>query len=452
MTLTRNLRSRLILSAALWIVLLMVLGGIALSYAFRQTVEDAFDNKLDIFLGALVAASSADNKGEIGIARGLGDPRFSQVYSGWYWQVSVRGGATLRSRSLWDRELDLPPLPDGPGAVSKAYLQGPRDRQLRLASRLLNVDRVSGPVRFSVAGDTAELAKDRSRFDTLLFIALGLLGVGAFAAIVVQVRFGLRPLRSLILDLESIKQGERDRLRGEYPEEIMPLVDAMDAVLDENQDRIGRARRHVGNLAHALKTPLTLLKAELRDGLPSSKKDALDVEVETISRLVEHHLSRAAAAGRSQYAWKAIEVREVVTAIRDGLARVFAEKNLEFTLDLPPELVFVGEREDLEELLGNLMENACKWAKRRIAVSGSLEAGSLILRVGDDGPGVPAALSRHITARGSRLDEREPGFGLGLSIVADHVEIYGGSLTFGESAYGGLQAEIRLPVPSGRLS
>lgn len=448
MNLARNLRSRLILSAAVWIFALLLSGGIALSYVFQQSVESAFDNKLDIFLGALVAASRAGENNEFGIVRGLGDPRFEQVFSGWYWQVSKDGRAIARSRSLWDQELDLPPLLAAPGVISKDEIIGPRDRRLRMAAQLLKLDRSSATLRFTVAGDIAELAEERSRFDYLLIIALGLLGLGTFSAIVLQVRYGLRPLRLLVRDLDDIRRGLRDRLRGGYPTEVMPLVDAMDAVLDDNAVRISRARRHVGNLAHALKTPLTLLKAELRDDLPPAKKAALEDQVKTISRLMEHHLSRAAAAGRSEYAATAIEVRDVAFAIRDSLARAFADKDLEFTIDLDEGLVFVGEREDIEELLGNLMENACKWAARRIAVCGHFEAAEIIIRIEDDGPGLPPELGQQMTARGKRLDEREGGFGLGLAIVADLVEMYDGSMAFNVAALGGLQVEIRFPAPA----
>ena len=447
MMIAKSLRSRLILSAAVWIFALLLSGGFALSYAFQQSVEGAFDNKLDIFLGALVAASRAGDNGEIGIVRGLGDPRFEQVFSGWYWQVSQGGRAIARSRSLWDQVLVLPPLLVAPGVISKVDLDGPRRRRLRLASQRLTRDQDAASLRFSVAVDVSELAGERSRFDTILIVALGLLGIGTFTAIVLQVRYGLRPLRLLVRDLDDIRRGVRARLRGGHPDEVMPLVLAMDAVLDDNQEQIVRARRHVGNLAHALKTPLTLLKAELRDDLPPSKKAALQEQVETISRLTEHHLSRAAAAGRSEYSATAIDVAQVARAIRDSLVRAFAEKQLEFTLDLPETLVFVGERQDIEELLGNLMENACKWAKQRIAVSGTFDAGDLVMCIEDDGPGLSPGLGQQMTARGKRLDEREGGFGLGLAIVADLVEMYDGKLAFREAALGGLLVEIRLPAP-----
>ncbi len=453
-----NLRTRLVVSAVAWILAVLLAGGFALSYAFQQSVEQAFDKKLEIFLNGIVAAVRTTAQGHIDIVRSLGDPRFEQVLSGWYWQVSRQAsggnGAIVRSRSLWDQELRLPDARAGRGIIERGDMTGPKGTALRFASRTLTIEGLPSPVRFSVAGDLAELSAERSRFDTLLFISLSLLGIGTLLAIVLQVSYGLRPLRALARDLDEIRLGERDHFQEGYPKEVMPLVNAVETVLDENQAQVSRARQHVGNLAHALKTPLTLLKAELHGGPKHPGEASMKQHVETISRLVEHHLTRAAAAGRSEYAVTSIRIGEVVRAVRDGLNKSFADKNLEFTIDVPAEMVFVGERQDMEEILGNLMENACKWARHRVAISGHMEDGGMVIDVDDDGPGLSAEKRQMATARGKRLDEREPGSGLGLAIVADLMEMYGGTLALRQAApetgLSGLRAEVRLPARRGR--
>ncbi len=298
---------------------------------------------------------------------------------------------------------------------------------------------------FVVTGDTAEIAQQRVQFNTILIVSLGLLGLGTLTAILLQVRFGLAPLRVLTRELEGIRNGTRFDLTTNHPEEMMPLVRAMNAVLDENQSRIDVARKHVGNIAHALKTPITMLRAAHRQGGAVDESGAMQ-QLDSISELIEHHMTRAAAAGNAPYLSTIIDAAEVIDAVSNGLARLFADKGLRIELDVAPGLTFLGERQDAEELFGNLMENACKWARHRVLVKGEISGNDLLIMVEDDGDGLPKPLKEQATIRGIRFDERAPGFGLGLSIVADLVEIYGGDLKFGISSLGGLSVLVKLPL------
>ena len=281
------------------------------------------------------------------------------------------------------------------------------------------------------------------RFDLLLFSALGLLGLGMGIAILIQVRFGLRPLRAMTEDLEAVREGERPRLTGSYPREVAPLAQAMNAVLETDAELIERARTHVGNLAHGLKTPLAVMAAEM-SGSPD--KAVMSAQVEAMRRLIEHHLGRASAvAGGGRVLGAKVPLGEVAQALAGVLARIFAERGLTFTLDLDPAAAFRGHREDVEEILGNLMENACKWASSQIRVSARMTADGLVLRVEDDGPGMGPEQAAEASRRGMRSDEGRSGWGLGLSIVADLVAVNGGTMAFDRSDLGGLAVALRMP-------
>lgn len=438
---TVAISTRLVAGAMVWLVLLLVLGGAVLALAFRDTVEQEFGHRLDAMLRAMIAATEVGTDGTVTVVRTLGDPRFDQIFSGWYWQVSEPSGRMVRSRSLWDSTI---PIAGGQNA-HKRRIDGPRGQLLLAVERDLEFPDAPGPVHVLIAGDLGEVRAGVRRFDMLLAASLGLLGAGMAVAVFIQVWFGLRPLRAMKADLDAVRDGERPRLSENYPREVTPLAEAMNGVLDNDAELIERARTHVGNLAHGLKTPLTILQAEL-DSTPN--KEILREQIGKMKRLIEHHLGRASAvAGAGRVLGIRVPVQTIAKEIAGVLSHIHADRRLAIDVDVPDDATFRGHREDLEEILGNLMENACKWAKTRVRISAEMGKGELALSVEDDGPGMSPEQAKAAARRGERLDVMAPGSGLGLSIVADLVAVNGGTMTFGRSAMGGLAVTLMMRGP-----
>lgn len=457
----RSLTSRLLLVSGLWTALALGAGGFLLSAAFRDFVETGFDARLTQTLDSMIGASEIAPEGFVRFNRPLADQRFIEPYSGWYWQVTAPGQEPFRSRSLWDYELSPPPEDS---AFTRHFheIPGPDGQSLRVAEQDVLLPGSEDVLRYMAAADATELRAEIAQFDRIVAWSLGALGIGLLAAMVMQVTFGLFPLRRIQSGLSAVRSGRARRLDRRYPPEIQPLVDEMNAVLDHNQSLVERARTHVGNLAHALKTPLSVMANEAAS--KDSKRLAGIVEKQTqiIRRHVDHHLTRA----RTMAGHTLIGVRtDVAPAVRDiarALGRIYKDKGLEFDLALDDGVCFWGERQDLDEMLGNLMDNAAKWAETRVTVSAanlSLDAESgaarggdakplIAIVIGDDGPGVEAEKRAALFERGRRLDESVPGTGLGLAIVQDIAEMCGGGVALDESPLGGLQATITLPSPT----
>ncbi len=429
----KSLTTRLVLAALVWLALLLAIGGWVLASAFRSTVEREFEHRLDALQRGLIAVAEVAPDGSITLSRSLGEPRFDQIYSGWYWQIAT-ADSLVRSRSLWDAKLATHTQS---GTRQVRTDRGPQGEPLLVVE--YDVELAGRPVHVLVAGDLREVAQEVIQFNLLLFGAMGLLAAGLVVAILLQVRFGLAPLRRLRADLEQVKGGTAARLDGDYPQEVAGLAQTMNAVLDHDADLIERARTHVGNLAHGLKTPLSLLQSEI-------DPKAVRTQAQVMKRLIEHHLARATAvAGSGRALGTVVAVRPALEELRAALVRIHAEKHL--TIEVAAQdVAFRGEREDLDEILGNLMDNACKWARTRVRARAELADGRLALTVEDDGSGMTSAEAEEASRRGARLDEMAPGWGLGLAIVADLVALYGGSVAFGRSDLGGLAVRVKLPA------
>lgn len=437
-----SLSVRLVTAATLWIAAMFAIGGAVLANAFRNVVEQEFAHRLDAMLNGLISTTEINVDGTVVVVRPLGDIRFDQVFSGWYWQVTEPGGRQVRSRSLWDSVI----TPIGNRTeLRRRRIAGPNGEPLLVVERDAAFANANGPVQFLVAGTLHEVNDGVRRFDFLLLGSLGLMGIGMALAILIQVRYGLRPLRVLAEDLRAVRQGERLRLSGRYPREIAPLASAMNDVLDKDVELIERARSHVGNLAHGLKTSLAIVAAELPR---VAEREVLTEQVEVMRRLIEHHLGRASAvAGIGRMLGTKVSVREIATGVAGALAKIFADRDLTIDIEIAEGVTFQGHREDLEEIVGNLLENACKWAKSHVRISARERSGSLMLHIDDNGPGMSTEQTAKAARRGKRLDEMAPGWGLGLSIVADLVDVNGGALTFGRSTLGGLSVLICFPLP-----
>jgi signal transduction histidine kinase len=436
-----SLALRLLASSLAGLVVLLLAGGAALSYAFRRSAEAAFDVRLEAWHRALVASLQIDATGRLVAEADLGDPRFEQVFSGWYWQVTDAGGESVASsRSLWDGTLHgvagETPADPARGAIP---LLGPREQRLRALVRTLTLPRSDATFQVTLAGDEAELRREIERFDVLLLAALGILGAGILVLVAVQIRVALRPLRGIADELAEVRAGTRECVGHDAPRELAPLVDSLNALLAHDADLVRSARTQAADLAHALKTPLSLVLAEAEE-LGDERGKRIARHADTMRRHIEFRLTTAAP--RPAVARERTPLRPVVEAIGETLSRLHPGVVVERRIDSEP--VFGGAREDLEEIVGNLLENACKWARSRARVSGSIQGGRLALAFEDDGSGLDELACRAVLGRGVRLDEQAPGTGLGLAIVRDLVALYGGELELGRSALGGLRVDVRL--------
>ncbi len=444
-----SLRLRLLLSAAILIVLAVAAAGAALSALFRSHLDSQYDAELVIQLDSLTAALQPDGAGAPTLRNLPADPRFDRPYGGRYWQIAAPGSPPLRSRSLWDRALPLPQ--DGPaaGEVHRHAAAVPGLGRLLVAERLVRFadDRSDRPIRVAVAMPAAEIAAVAGRFDRLLLMTLALLAAGLVAASALQVAIGLAPLSRLGRALAGVRGGAARRLEGSYPQEVAALVDELNLLLGQQERSLERARGQAADLAHALKTSLQLLLVEADRLLPGDRSHAATIR-EQAARMrvvIDRHLARARLRGRPVTPGPGVEVEDCARALLRVVAPLAAGRDV--TLDCLVERGsrYAGDRADLEEILGNLLDNACKWARSRVRLSGGVDRGMLRLVVEDDGPGLDDGERDRAFARGRRLDETVAGSGLGLALARDIAEACGGWITLARAPIGGLAATVFLP-------
>lgn len=436
-----SLTVRLVIGGALWIALALGIAGVFLLALFRDHVERSFESRLEVLLDALIVAAELDEDGALSVAPLSGEPRFERPFSGWYWQILGAGGIDERSRSLWDQGLALAPI--GSGRLTRG-ITGPEAQSLRILERDITLPARTAPLRFAVAADLDSMASEIRPFTATLSIALSLLGLGLIGALALQVRYGLKPLTSVRRALLAVRDGRAERLDGDFPNEVQPLAAELNAMLEHNDALLERARRHAGNLAHALKTPLTVLTNVAADD-SGPLAETVRSQAATMRRDVEHHLAHARASSGER-----IGARSDVAPVLDGLKRTLdllhAERKIKLDVAVTDRPYFRGDRQDLEEMLGNLMDNGCKWARSRVQVAATAEHGRLHLTIDDDGPGLSEERRAEALKRGRRLDEATPGDGLGLDIVYDLAQLYDGRLELDRSPLGGLRASLALPA------
>jgi signal transduction histidine kinase len=457
-----SLTTRLLFSAGAWSLIVLVATGLVLSSLYRGAVERAFDERLDVFVKGLIAELAFGEAGTLEIARDLPEPRFSFPLSGWYWQVeSLEPGASgsVASPSLLDQRLNFStvPAPDLDGGISDGgssafYIVGPDGEELRVVRRPIRFQASEAPLLFTVAGNASDISAAARSFNGTLFLALSILGAGLVIAAFLQVRYGLRPVRELRAALARIRAGHERRITGDYPDEIAPLSNEVNALLDANEEVIERARTHVGNLAHALKTPLSVLANEAA-GTCDPIGDKVEEQVLLMRRHVDHHLERARVAASANVLGAATDVEPVVASIVRTLRKINGERQIVVAVTCDDDVRFRGEKQDLEEMVGNLLDNAFKWADQQISVriarNGERIDGldhALTIDIDDDGPGLTEEQRQDALRRGRRLDESKPGSGLGLAIVADIATMYRGTFALGHASLGGLRARLVLPA------
>ncbi|NSL53941.1 sensor histidine kinase [Uliginosibacterium aquaticum] len=455
----RSLRVRLLWGTLGGLTLALLLTGVALTTLFKDHVVNQFQAALERQLDQLIVELEFGSDGQLTVDdAAMLDPRLQKPYSGLYWQIDELAAGKpitlglLRSRSLWDQNLALSgAVAANPGALQVSELRGPAQESLLVLQRIVSsADAPGRSFRLTVAGDLRFNLEATHRFGRALALALllllGLLALAAWA----QVSVGLRPLRDLQQALKAVREGRSAQLAGAFPQEVQPLVDDFNQVLLANASVVERARTQAGNLAHALKTPLAVLENEAEQA--RAHDAALPValvkeQLAQVRRHVDWHLLRARAAAAHRLPGRHTEVNAAVAGLLRVMARVFADKPLTTHIEAPEQaLLFAGEEQDLQEILGNLLENAFKWATSSVQVRLEAQPGGLCVHIEDDGPGIAASQLQLVRQRGVRLDESTPGSGLGLAIVQDLVLLYGGHLELENLPQGhGLRASVSLP-------
>ena len=442
---TNSIAFRLAAGAAVWITAALVVSGFLLARLFDAHVERTFERRLEVLLETLVAVAEVDEAGRgIVLRRQAGEPRFDQPYSGWYWQITAPDGAVVRSYSLWDRRLAVAPAAP-PETARLSLIEGPVGARLRAIERAIAMPGIAGQFRFVVAADVEELAVQTEPFIRTLAWALFVLWFGLLLGVAAQIVIALRPLGRIRRGLSDVSAGRSDRLEGRFPAEIQPLVAELNAHFGQIGQVVERARGHVGNLAHALKTPLSVLANEAQ-GTGTVPAETVRTQTDAMRRRVDHYLVRARTAATAGLITARAPIGSVVEDLHRTLLRIHAGKDLRIDADAPAGAEFRGDRQDLEEMIGNLLDNACKWAAGRVRISVLAEGNRVRITVEDDGPGMPADKRGQALGRGGRLDEAVDGSGLGLAIVDEIAGLYGGTMALDDSAMGGLRVDLVLPA------
>lgn len=458
----RSLSSRLIVSSAAVSLVLLAAAALLLGGLFSAALERNFDARLRAVLDGLLANVELDESGALVLAQQLADTRFTIPLSGWYWQVTPPAESEevdLASQSLLETRLVPEPamlaVRDRDGVAGFYFSDSQeidgRAVKLRAIQKSFQLPGSEAEYSFVVAGNFDELRQEVQSFRRTMFLMLGLLGAGLLAAMFLQVKFGLRPLRKMQEGLSAIREGRADHIEGDYPTEIDPVVDELNLLIKSNTEIIERARTQVGNLAHALKTPLSVLTNEA-----GAHKGPLASKVVEQTQVMRDHVSlyldRARRAARAQGLGAVTDVQPILDALARTLQRIHRDRGITITIDCQSGLKFRGEKQDFEEMAGNLLDNASKWTSSKVMVTAYTDTAAsqqgrtwLTILVDDNGPGILAEKRAEALKRGQRLDETKPGSGLGLSIVKETAAMYNGGLTLEHAPIGGLRANLKLP-------
>jgi len=438
-----SFRARLIAGAVIWIIAGLTVSGFLLSELFKAHVTQQFDDELHGHAAELAALVGVAPDGKLFLHRRLSDPRFLPKDSGFYWRVEAESGASIGSPSLAGRPLPLPgPFPAA-GAERHVFVSGPSG-QLRLVERAVSAPGAS-PLRIGIGVDQRLLDEVLGRFNWTLFLSLTIVALGLASAAILQVWFGLRPLSRMRHALSAVRMGRASRLPEDLPSEVRPLAVDLNALLEGNLEMLQRARTQAGNLAHALKTPLAILLDEadrLRAAGQDEAADIISLQCERMRRQIDYQIARARAAALKRAPGVAADVRGTLEPIIAAMSRLHGRHGVTYEVVYEDEAIVAVDAQDLGEILGNVLDNAGKWASARVAVSVRRSGQAMEIVVDDDGPGLPPESYEHVFGVGERLDERTPGHGLGLSIVKDLVGLYEGRVTLDASPQGGLRLTL----------
>ena len=448
-----SLRLRLLLFAAFAIALALIIAGFGLATLFDRHVERRIQDELATYLRQLSGGIEFAPDGTFSLGVPMADPRFDEPFSGLYWQVEDDDQAlALHSRSLWDSRVDLPTDPLAVGVIHRHVLPGPDD-----ATLLVHERRIAFPVqggerslRMAVALDRSALSLARGAFAADLWPSLLLLGAVLLVAVWFQVQMGLRPLDAIKRGVTAVRSGAKKRLPIDQPVEVKSLVDEVNDLLTAQEQAMEKARQRAGDLAHGLKTPLTVLQADaarLRDS--GQEKIASEIEslIDSMRRHVDQELARSRLQNKEMLRSERSTLDEMVARVVRTIRRTPLGKVHRWHVDVPAGITVRIASDDLAELLGNLLDNAAKWAEEHIHIqAASTEDDTIAIYIEDDGPGVPEQSLVQLGKRGLRLDEQAPGNGLGLAIACEIVQAYGGTIDFKSRTHGGLKLRISLPT------
>jgi signal transduction histidine kinase len=448
-----SLSKRLLTAAGAFITVAMIVATVLISFVLHRFITGQIDLRLDSQIVFLASVLRADPDGRISLSAGADGPPFDRIRRGWYWQV-VGPRNALSSMSLaGDRLDDKPVVRDGRQPPAK---KGPKKDEARprpadglgpsdewLHYRIKQVEIAGKPVTIITSAPRAAVLGPLWEALTTVGIAFVILALALIAAMFLQVRLGLRPLDRLRQALTDIRSGKTERIPVKQPEEVRPLVEEMNALLDQNAAGLERARRHVANLAHGLKTPLATLGVMAASD--SCNPAALQTLSDQMERRIRHHLARARMAALSGPLRPRSAISGRLTDLCETMEKIYRDRGVKAELAVPEDLIVACEPQDFDEIAGNLIDNAFKWAKGRVVVTASALQGAIAIVIEDDGPGLTSEQRDLVFQPGKRLDEATPGFGFGLSIASELAELYGGSLSIVPTAGGGLTAVITLP-------
>jgi signal transduction histidine kinase len=443
--LPNSFRARLIVGAAIWIFVALVASGFVLSNLLGEVVVAQIDHDLSDHAEELSSMARIDAKGAALVQVKLSDPRFAVPNSGLYWQIERLSGAATRSPSLGGNNLPLASIPE---TAERVVVVDTHLGRMRLNQRLLQPPQLNEPIRIGTAVEMRLIDQELAHFNKALALSLAVIAFGLTGAAVVQVAYGLRPLTRIRRALVAVRAGKAERLPDDLPHEVSPLVRDLNSMIAANNDMIRRARTQAGSLAHALKTPLAILMDEGQRMAKAGQSRAAQVirqQCHLMQRQIDYQMARARAAGRGTPGAVTV-VAPAIRTVTSALSRLYQSRGIVFDLTGQEEVAIACDPQDFSEIIGNLADNAAKWARSRVLISTSRSDGSVQVKVEDDGPGIPPESWETVFNLGERLDEEKPGSGLGLAITRELVALYGGQVWIERSELGGTAACLRMPV------
>lgn len=447
-----SLKTRLALAAGASCIVLVIATGVTVQYYMKQFLSMEAQARLTISLDELLGQLDIDTTTEPPSIRSfsaLSEARFSQPYSGFYWQVQDQKSVLKRSRSLWDTKLNFHRLTAKSG-LSNFVMKGPNNTYVLVIQQRVKLPDSDDYYWLSIAQDMAPLQATVSQVRHSLFIGLGFLTLAIVLVIVLQLSWGLRPLTTLREELSMIEAGTKDSFQHDYPTEINPLVQDINQLVSHHKQSLEQARTNAGNMAHALKTPLSIMQNEL--SLESTERsELLQSQVQSMRQHIEYHLSASQLAAKRLLGDKQLLRAKCSPYIQcanavAAFSRLYQDRHIGVDLLIDDGLFVAVDHRDFDEMLGNLIENAYKWADSRIIINATIKHKSVCITVADDGPGMTEEECLWVINRGQRLDQQAPGHGLGMNIVSEMARVYQGELQLTRSELGGLAASVNLPL------
>jgi signal transduction histidine kinase len=444
MVLRRTLAFRIIVLSSIWIIIALVITALMLVSFHRDHMAQHYDAHVAMHLEELTGASQLSPDGSFRLAFYPSDPRYQDLNSGWYWEVKQAGKMLKRSPSLGENTLKLGIIEPTENVVIYE-ITGPGGEMLRAHTMLIEQTPGLEPLVLLATAPMTGISEDVVDYSNHIVMSFLALGIGLLLTVVLQVRVALKPLKAISASISDVREGKSSKLPEEQLEDVQPLVDELNNLLDHNAVLVKRARNQLGDLAHSVKNPLTVITNEAHNMEPA-QRELIIKQTSEIGKNVDHYLSRARTFGTEKVLGSRSSVNAATEDLVYAMRRIYQERELEYDLSGLKGCWFRGEAQDLEEMMGNLIDNASKWAKSKVLVYCGPNDGRLEIVVEDDGPGIPEAEFESVMRRGHKLDESIPGHGQGLGIVKDISGLYGGLLQLGRSELGGLRASLVLPA------